>query len=69
MLRLVERVLEYMKARCSYSTRVWTALFFPVAAGTLFHWSTRMKLEGFIFGVLIVVAYSVAQWVEKNYLR
>jgi len=69
MLRLVEMVLESMKARASYSTRVWTVLCLPVAAGTLFQWSTRMKLEGFIFGVLIVSSYSVAQWVEKKYLR
>jgi hypothetical protein len=69
MARVLELVLLSLRARASYPTRVWTALLLPVLAGTAFGWSTRMKLEGLILGVLVAAFYTLFQFVWKKYLK
>lgn len=69
MVRIVELLLNAVRARACYSTRVWTALFFPVLVGTVSGLSTRLKVEGFLVSVAVVVVYSTAHFVERKYLR
>jgi len=67
--RFVEVLLKASNARACYLTRVWTALFFPALVGTVFRFSTRAKLEAFLVSLLIVVVYSAACVLERNYLN
>lgn len=68
LFRIVKILLKASTARRCYSTRVWTALFFPVLLGTVFRFSTRAKLEGLLVSFLIVLIYSAACFLERNYL-
>jgi uncharacterized membrane protein YwaF len=68
LLRIVEILLKASRAHACYSTRVWTALFFPVLFGTVFRFSMRTKLEGLFVSFLIVLIYSAACFLERNYL-
>ena len=69
MTRIIELLLKSLKVRASYSTRSWTALHFPLLAGTVFQWSTEKKLAGLLLGALALALYSVAQRIAKNYSR
>jgi hypothetical protein len=69
MIRMLQMILDSVKVRDSYPTRIWTALFFPVFTGTVFGWSTRTKLEALMIGVLVALAYTAAEWINKKYLR
>jgi hypothetical protein len=69
MTRIFNLIMVSLRARASYETRVWTALLLPNLAGTVLHWSTRMKLEGLLLGVLVVVFYTVAVWIRQRLLR
>ncbi|MEJ0034833.1 MAG: hypothetical protein WDO68_01885 [Gammaproteobacteria bacterium] len=66
---MLELLLNTVRARACYSTRVWTALSFPVFIGTVFGSSTRWKLEALLISVAVVVAYTAAALIEKKYLR
>jgi hypothetical protein len=68
MIRLFELITISLRARASYETRVWTALLLPILAGTVLHWTTRMKLEGLLLGVLTVIFYTIAVWIRKKHL-
>jgi hypothetical protein len=69
MIRILQLLLKAVSARACYSTRVWTALFFPILLGTVLGLSTRMKVEGLLVSVGVVVVYSVAYFLDKKYFR
>jgi hypothetical protein len=69
MVRILELLLHAVRARASYTTRVWTALFFPVLVGTLSNACTRLKVESLLVSVAVVTVYSVAYFVNKRYFR
>ena len=69
MPRILELIFGFLQARASYANRVWSALLFPVLAGTALGWSMRTKVEGVLLGMLVVVFYTAAQWVWNKYLR
>ena len=69
MTRVLELILQSLRARASYSTRVWNALLLPVVTGTVFGWPTRMKFEGLVLGVLVAAFYTLFQLVRKKYLK
>ena len=69
MTRIVELLLNTAKARASYSTRVWTALFLPLVIGSLLGLSIRIKIENLLVSTGVVLVYSVAHFSEKKFLR
>lgn len=69
MTRLVELLLNAVKARACYSTRVWTALFLPVLIGSLLGIPTRVKVENLLVSTGVVLVYSIAHFVEKKFFR
>lgn len=69
MVRILELIFGLLQARASYANRVWTALLFPVLAGTALGWPMRTKVEGVLLGMLVVVFYTASQWVWKKYLQ
>jgi hypothetical protein len=66
--RTAKLLVEFVKGRGSYLTRVWTALFTPLAAGVFLGWSIERQFENLILGTSIVAIYSLALWVQKRYL-
>lgn len=69
MARILELLLHAARARASYTTRVWTALFFPLLVETLSSASTRLKIESLLVSIAIVTVYSLAYFVDKRYFR
>lgn len=69
VVRIFKQLLAALQARASYTTRVWTALFLPLALGTVLGWSTRAKLEGLALGGLAVIVYTVFHLLWKKYLK
>jgi hypothetical protein len=68
-VRILELLFGFLQTRASYTNRVWSALLFPVVAGTLFGLSMRTKVEGVLLGMLVVVFYTASQWIWQKYLR
>ena len=66
--RTARLLVEFVKGRGSYLTRVWTALFTPLAAGVFFGWSIQRQIETLILGTSILAIYSFAIWIQKRYL-
>ena len=69
MYRLLQMIFAAVKARASYATRIWTALFLPLPVGIVFGWSIRTKLEALLVSVLVAAAFTAAKFVEKKHFR
>jgi uncharacterized membrane protein (DUF2068 family) len=67
--RIVDKLLAALRAPGSYLTRIWTALFLPLAIGTVLDWPTRAKFEGLLLSLLVVTVYTAFHLVWKRYLK
>jgi len=65
MIRLLELVTISLRARASSETRVWTALLLPILAGTVMHWTTRMKLEGLLLMAASTTSFPMSAQAES----
>jgi hypothetical protein len=69
MFRFIQIIIQTVKARASYLTRVWEALYLPVLVGTFSGWSFQMQLHALLVSFIVVVVYSTAQILERKFLR
>jgi hypothetical protein len=67
-IRVLKLLLDFVRARASYGTRIWTALFLPLLIGTVAGSSPSTKFESLLLGIIVVVVYTGAIWVHKKYL-
>jgi hypothetical protein len=69
MFRYILLFIETAKARGSYLNRVWFVLFLPVLVGTFRGWTFKQKLDALCISLVVVVLYSAAQLIYRNYLK
>jgi hypothetical protein len=65
----LKMIFEALRARSSYTTRVWTALLLPIASSTAFDWSTAKTVQMLALSVSVVAVYTITQWIWKRYLK
>jgi hypothetical protein len=65
---LASFLVDFIKGRGSYATRVWSALFSPLVAGAALGWSIPRQFAAFGLAILIVAIYSLAIWIQRRFL-